>query len=80
MSTSSTGISNNTKPPHNRTPGTSDICKYVGCKRPGVGELRANHILGNNGIPWTMCDDHILPEEHPTDIHDRLVRWIDVAQ
>jgi len=68
------------QPPHNRTPGTSDICVYESgsrsCNGVGVGELRGHHYIRfNGGIPWTMCREHIKPEYHPVDLRDKLVGW-----
>lgn len=62
--------------PHNRTPGTSDLCTYLGCHAPGVGELRAHYYKDqNNSIPWTMCKTHIQKDAHPEALHDKLVKW-----
>ena len=60
----------------NRTPGTSDTCEYINCNEPSAGEMAAHYYKDwNNGIPWAFCTTHIKPDAHPTDLHDKLVRW-----
>jgi hypothetical protein len=64
----------------NRTPGTEDLCAYCPpgkrCREEGAGELRSHYYkTHNNGIPWTMCAEHMKPEHHPPDLHDKLAKW-----
>lgn len=59
-----------------RTPGTGDTCTYVYCKAPGGGELWGHYYQNqNNGIPWTLCSEHVKPEFHPPDLHGKLRKW-----
>jgi hypothetical protein len=58
-----------------RTPGTADQCEYVGCHDPGAGESRYHNLLARNGIPWTMCAEHLKPEYHPVIERGKLAKW-----
>lgn len=58
-------------------PATAATCTYVeqnrACHDQAVGELRG-HMMWR-GEPWPMCERHIKPEMHPSDLHDKLFRW-----
>ena len=58
-----------------RTFGTSDTCEYAGCREPGAGEARYHDLNARNGVPWTMCAEHVRPEYHPKDGREHLMRW-----
>ena len=51
-------------------------CTYVEqgktCREPAVGELQV-HTMDN--APSPMCERHIQPGMHPSDLHRKLVRW-----
>jgi hypothetical protein len=53
---------------------TGITCEYAGaCRAPAAGELQA-HNQREHG-PWALCEEHMKPEFHPPDLHNKLVRW-----
>lgn len=58
-----------------RTPGTSDRCEYVSCHEPGAGKSRYHNLIGRDGIPWTICGEHLKPEYHPAAERGKLAKW-----
>lgn len=58
-----------------RTGGTADTCEYAFCHAPGAGEARYHALTERNGIPWTMCAEHVKPEHHPPVDRKWLVKW-----
>jgi hypothetical protein len=45
------------------------------CTGGGAGELRGHSLDWRNGVPWTMCAEHVKPGHHPADLRDKLVTW-----
>jgi hypothetical protein len=33
------------------------------------------HLSGHNGLPWTLCAEHLKPEYHAPVDRKRLVKW-----
>jgi hypothetical protein len=62
-----------------RSPGTADLCEYPACLELGVGEMRYHNLAARQGIPWTLCVEHLKPKWYPGDIRAEsgkyLVRW-----
>ena len=58
-----------------RTSGTSERCEYVFCREPGAGEARYHNLIARDGIPRTVCTEHLKPEHHPLDGRGKLAKW-----